>query len=276
MYRKNLIYHYTSLSTGMEYILQTMRLKISSFNMVNDPKEYRDSELSFLSYGTFMDDFSYEKMEKINKNINNHKFNTKMVCFSIDEEDVEDYHRDFIYQNYYKRGFCLPRMWSQYGDNNRGMCFGFEKEKLIDSVKESVTHKENVHHGNVIYTNDVNRLHEATQVLIDKENCSESQEEIVEIHIKKNFQDIYFTKLQNWRDENEYRIIYLGENHEDLFVQIDDSIKVIYLGLEFPHIYQQLVEKLCRLYKIDLYKLELRNYIVFLNNIYSNTTEDNL
>ena len=60
----------------------------------------------------------------INKYIN-------IACFSTDDSSVEPLTmcNDSYAVDFSVIGFALVRMWTQYGSNNKGLCFIFKKKK---------------------------------------------------------------------------------------------------------------------------------------------------
>src|SRR6056297_1987198 len=83
------LYHYTKLSTGLEYILSDMKLKMSYMKEMSDPNEnqklyprlYKSSNLKSKDYnieGEFLFDTSY----KINKKI---REKSKILCFTLND-----------------------------------------------------------------------------------------------------------------------------------------------------------------------------------------------
>lgn len=97
------VYYFTKKEHGLENI-KLSRLKISTFNKLNDPFELLGVELS---------DRNVRKAMQFEKN----QFSSShgLICFSED------------WQN--------PVQWAHYADNHRGICLGFDvDDKLLKKV----------------------------------------------------------------------------------------------------------------------------------------------
>ena len=46
--------------------------------------------------------------------------------------------------------FYLPRMWAQYGENHKGVCFIFDKAKLIKKITKELNNHYFIKHGKII------------------------------------------------------------------------------------------------------------------------------
>ena len=127
----------------------------------------------------------------VNSNDLREKFNDsgyKSVCFCMAGK--------------YDNGYDKPRMWSQYGDENKGFCIGVNLERLISlNNGEGCPSIENF---KVKYLNP-------TEIVGTKNDTKESLE----------------CKAKDWENENEYRFI----SKEADFLKIDfDCIESIYSG----------------------------------------------
>ena len=108
----------------------------------------------------------------------------KYVCFCLGDKN---------------RGFDKPRMWAQYGDNNNGVCIGFNLSKLIDfNIDKSIEHFR------IVYK-------QAKDLKFGEYNSKESLR----------------LKQIDWMQEKEYRFI---SNIEDGLYFNKDCIDSIYLG----------------------------------------------
>ena len=96
-------------------------------------------------------------------------------------------------------GFDKPRMWAQYGDNNNGVCIGFNLNKLIDFNKG-----KNFEHFHIKYK-------QSQELKFGDYNTKESLKH----------------KQSDWMQENEYRFI---SNSEDGLYFNKNCIDSIYAG----------------------------------------------
>ncbi len=126
------LYHYTSVSTAFK-ILYTNQLRFSKLSKTNDTTESKPKI-------SIANDEDAEKMKDIIEfflKMNQEKM--ELMCFSRDSTKSKSKNgipENIMYDDYFGRGFALPRMWAQYAQNNKGVCFVFNKQRLIDSLKK--------------------------------------------------------------------------------------------------------------------------------------------
>jgi hypothetical protein len=118
----------------------------------------------------------------------------------LKKEDVAQYKWVSFFVKDENRAFRQPKMFDMYADLHRGACIEFNKTKLLGK-KENL----NVEEHNVIY--------ETSQL---------KQQDTVKEEIRHKF--------YQWSDENEYRIIYKGN---ETALDITGCISKIYLGCQF-------------------------------------------
>ena len=231
----NSIYHYTKSTTALEYILPSRRLKLNSISLTNDPREKKE--------------FSFDVFNSPAKNIKEYlkqnselsrliKKNVKVLCFS----------EDYKINNKWYEGLNLPRMWSQYAENHKGICLEIDKDLFIEENKESFKHW----FGKSINYGDSNN---SPSIDYDK-----IEEEGIESYIKsfqhKEMDFLFFRKFYDWEAEREYRIIHFSENTNNEFAKIEKSLKRIILGIDFNEIYLPTLIKLANKTKISIISSE--------------------
>lgn len=108
------------------------------------------------------------------------------------------------------KGCMSNSLWYHYGDKRNGVCIEFDFDKLKSQMPK------NTKHGIVSYK----------YLLQDSLILPSSVETIreVEIFVRKNRKEIFFTKTKEWKYENEYRII--SQNEE--FLHFNDAILAVY------------------------------------------------
>jgi hypothetical protein len=122
----DIIYHYTSLA-GLVSIIENQSLYCTNLNFLNDKKEYRFGVEQIVTVVEKLknEDFNQEVLEKFEKNIDSIFSNERFVtCFS-------------------KNGDLLSQ-WRAYANQGKGISIGYEKNKLSQSLYQSVkaTHIE--------------------------------------------------------------------------------------------------------------------------------------
>jgi hypothetical protein len=185
---KDLLCHYTSFETAA-YILQSNRLKLGPLGKSKDAIESINlfSELGGLPNN--VEDCSKSINEEINNNI-------KIVCFSKD--DKED-----------RPGMMLARMWSQYGDNHKGVCLIFERDKIENQFKKLFDDRaivDDVKYDQVPFFIDTTL---SASISISNANGVLKVEENKFPKLLQNLimQKILFSKMSDFRDENERRFL---------------------------------------------------------------------
>jgi len=222
---KELLGHYTHLSS-LESILQKLELKFGSFNRTNDPYENRN--LEFTIWGKDKD-ISYDSSIFIDDGRLRKPF--KLLCFSVSIEI------DFFYKR--------PRMWTQYADNHHGCCLILEKDKFDKKFMSLEITKSKKSKSPVYYTLDKK---EKEISILCKKLSDLFQEK--DININKITDCLYkakrlflYSKMQDWKQENEYRYcIYTHDDH-DIFLDISDSLSEIILGEMVSPLYQEMLYK---------------------------------
>lgn len=231
----NLLYHYTKTSTFFEKIAPKKAIRLSSFKDTNDPFEF-DRIRHYVMGGAIKEEL--DRMFIKGREINKIRQNIKVCCFSIDNPDNQ-YEEDINFC----RGFSRSRMWSQYAESHCGLCLVFDKKKLLSSFKNQNKYFKdcnvNKYAKNIVYDNDLlgffalSNLKEITQ--------AESAYEFVSNNIDK----YAFTKLKDYRDEQEYRFIVVPENiiENDVYIEYSKSLVGIILGYKFPDVYKINIKK---------------------------------
>ena len=145
--------------------------------------------------------------------------NIKLLCFSMDSSinsKIRKQNNNFLnrYYDYSGRGFALPRMWAQYANNNTGVCFIFNKQKILDKLSHISRHYE-LDVDYKPFTERFNIDGQTVNSLYEKIECNNNgrltfydyinnyRGKKIPPYIKYNF----FQKLNDWANEQEYRIL---------------------------------------------------------------------
>lgn len=221
------LYHYTRTSIAIKYILPSNNLKLGNYSSTNDPKESKQWEFSI---GTNEQrDLSEYDMNKLSKKLSNSlKAQTKILCFSKDGNDLTGDHLTDIY----KRGFCKPRMWAQYGDNHSGLCLVFDWKKLQDCIEESFKDKYWIIHRAVNYINrSIVPSFDDGDYSINIDYLEKyGFGQYTSVHFKQYHQRLFFEKLADWRQENEYRWVIATNTLEPIYVDYKSALIGVVFG----------------------------------------------
>lgn len=245
--RKKYLYHYTTMETAYK-ILYNKTLRFASVLSTNDIFEQKPK----IKFEVINND-NIEKVRLVREYLSGARSKIKIVCFSLDSDyDEEKYRKMCKYiskdekrANIIGRGFALPRMWAQYANNSCGVCFIFDKSKLLKSLDKQLKEykAEKVEYvdsyiPHLIANEELEKMYD-----IIKSPKEETLNSIVynnSVFIKYN----YFYKLSDWQSEREFRIITTTQN-EDEIIEIK-NINEFLCGAVLGHNVDNLHEKLIR------------------------------
>ena len=243
------LYHFTTIEKAVK-ILHSNTLKFSKTGSLNDTLESKPK----LSSDDFMfsGDFKRFSAALIHFRKINHDY-LQILCFSKDLPSQSRTHINErkLYTDYSGRGFAFPRMWAQYAGNNAGICFVFDKKTLCTIIEKSVgsllIHSDDVEYINQfqhyeMYPNRIMKLAEQIK------QQSELQGSIATIDFLRNNTDFvkynYFSKLDDWASENEFR--FLGYGDSVFFVKdIFDALVGVVLGEMIAPYDEEIVKYFC-------------------------------
>jgi len=181
------LYHYTSFETFVRIWL-SKRLKFGDIKNVNDINECNKTFSSSLSHD-YINTFS------LMKDIRNEIESYKQISLSMDFDT-------------YKKGCMSPIMWGYYG-KKKGVCIELDFDKIV--FENSMLFKK------IKYVKHLKESHFIPPSLNGRN--------IVNKYVLKNKNEIFFTKLNDWKGENEFRIISKIDN----FLDISKAISAIYI-----------------------------------------------
>jgi len=228
LFSDDVIYHYTSLTAAFECILPYGKLRFSCLENTNDPLEYKTLFINASLWADNLDkqrDLMYDTIGLIGKT---RKSGYQAACFCRNESD-NDLRNTF--DAIKSLGCAKSRMWSQYGDNHKGVVLAFSKTKFLKEIQKSNYDCLVVLSGDVQYNGfdfnyfpaiNGNRILEIGQ----KTYCRE--------FLKENQEQLFFTKDKDYRDENEFRVVLATETNKRIHVDITSSLQGLIIGDRFP------------------------------------------
>jgi hypothetical protein len=143
-----------------------------------------------------------------------------------------------------ERPFRCPwaraRLWEQYADNHRGVCLVFDRESMLEAIRDDLDGRE-VWEGPVDYTVAGFSGSNGAKLTMPSFQRATMQED-VERHLARHRRDFFFLKTDEWASEFEYRIV-LGDDPDtdDMLapfhdVSYGDSLRYVLVNLtRFPH-----------------------------------------
>lgn len=176
------LYHYTNINAALK-ILTTQKLKFSPLTNLNDVNEF------YRAIFYKKDDVTAEAERVLS--------NYQQISLTMDSAN--------------KKGFTIPPMWGHYADKNKGVCFAFDKEKLLSKANE-----RKIMHGKVKY------------VPIHTGEICITQDRVANFFEDKR-KDLFFKKSKAWTYEQEYRILLdaAQTNQQENYLDIDNSLIAI-------------------------------------------------
>ncbi len=222
-----LLYHYTSAEIAKEKILSSCTLKLGRFDRTNDPKESREWEFS-LCLGeekrkgpSGLDEISKELSYEL-------KARTKLACFSCDIGPLTgDQTKDILL-----RGYSLPRMWAQYGENHTGVCLVFDRDKLENQILSQFGEDASIHASKVFYRDRsfLESLDDPAFTINGPLLWEVGMKKYGRLHREQYFHRFYLEKACDWQNEREFRFILFSDHNRDLFVYYGDSLVGLMFG----------------------------------------------
>jgi hypothetical protein len=262
----NALYHYTT-SCAVVNILKTQCLRLSHLTKANDPKEIEPAlrenhKIELNKYRMYCIQF----FEYYGNNVKYFSF-TK----DIQSDNFSDYTEKKFYDYLCNKGFNRPRMWAQYAENHSGACVCFNKENLLDKFKKNKKIIQPFYFDDINY---VNYIDYTKTVKTETEFSSEEHIEFIDIitdddiidnkleierKMRKYYLEYFFTKLSDWSDEKEKRILAFSGKMSEIEVDISRTIKYIVLGYKCEGKCQNQIKYYCDKLGVPVLKIDYLN-----------------
>ena len=250
------LYHFTRKDAAIEHILNESVLKFGSFRKSNDPQEYRRRMTSASGWG-------WEE---------SHATQIGLITNSIDNIIKSSGFLSFC-QNRYKDGALLEhgclksRMWSQYGGSHSGVCLVFSKKLLLKQIEQQFNKTLTVYTKSVEYKDPyISRANDSLSINADELSTSDNIA-IAHSYIEENHEDIFFQKQEDYKDENEFRVIAIdknGGNANNEIISISTCLKAIILGDSFSKAYKPTIKELSDTLNVPFRKLHWEKNVYLL------------
>lgn len=247
------IYHYTSLDIAENHVLPNKNLKFSRYQNTNDPKERKEWFFSpSTNENRVLDKYTSEYLSGVLSPAL--KGRTHVLCFSTDGSLSGDHIQDTP-----NRGFCMARMWAQYGDKHKGVCLVYNNGALSDSIHSQLIDKT-YRDQRVKY---VDRL--LSEITIEPAymvnvDCLEDwgHDFYAYSHGQKYVERLYFEKALDWAGEREYRWV-VFDSEEDIYINTETSLVGIMFGAEVESASIKRIIDLTKSYTLFYQQLKWRN-----------------
>jgi hypothetical protein len=210
------VYHYTTATKARDFILKAGTLRLGPYSSTNDPKEAKQWEFSLFT--TREIDVGFHRHDELSDWLSGElKRRTRLACFSMDSEPLSGDHLSDIL----RRGYAKPRMWAQYADKHSGVCLVLSKKLLLASAAEYFGTTEWAS-GPVTYLDrSILRRQEQPEFVLNLDMYESLGAAAYALaHARTFTQELFFEKLQDWRDENEWRIVAFTDAKDDVLLPI--------------------------------------------------------
>ena len=217
--------HYTSLDTVVKYIIPTNKIRISSFEVLNDPYE---TVFDWLEKGLNISEITFEEndqndleFQKIKENIKKNIKIFSTTTFDEKNKNTADISNDI---------YCRPRMWAQYGDNHEGVCLIFDKKELhieFESSRKVAVIADKVEYNNFISLIENSVTIEPTKL---KSLSNDPYKLYEQLNNNQQLTSRFFRKHNDWESENEYRWLVYSEDESEFDLDFKKSLKAIVFG----------------------------------------------
>lgn len=222
------LYHYTSASTALDYILKSRSLRFGKYTSTNDPKETKAWQFC-LGTSRDIDLGKYKMREESDWLSRQIKERSRLACFCMDTGPLSGCHLDDIF----KRGFCKPRMWAQYAERHSGVCLVFDRRKLAQAIDRQIAAKQFVVSGPVQYVDRciVPDLIRDQPYVINLDTLeSVGRDAYPRLHVRTHVSSLFFEKMTDWKGECEWRWVSFSDTDEDLYVNFESALVGLMFG----------------------------------------------
>lgn len=207
------LYHYTNEHALIEHIIPTRKLRFGKLKNTNDPKEYFPYSPVFSSSVPVSMDQCKAQLQK-----ERNKYKILALCKDSGFECVE-------------RGYCKPRMWSQYGNSHRGVCLIIDKQKFENEVHSNYSVES-------VFFSDIKYIEKEDARLILQ--LKSKMEDEVQQFVSDNKSILFFQKSIDWQNESEFRCLVYSENEYEK-INLDNILVGIVFGHDCPLLISEMV-----------------------------------
>lgn len=226
------IFHYMDSDTFFTKVYGGKGFRCCNLELTNDPFEYKSPEVYSIPYQDTIRKVDNEFCSDVVREIVKLRKRMCIACFCYNEDDsLTKYDSDTKYLYYAQKGFEHSRMWSQYGEDHRGLCLVFNKKLFLEEVNRICEMKHLVFSRNIRYVQKQVLFPNYEDIMQSK--TVDSVEAAKEFYsLGKNLTKILFTKDIDYEKEKEFRVAFYSEKDYE-YLNLS-SLKAIIIGDRFP------------------------------------------
>lgn len=240
---------YIGVATLVLHVLPSKTIRLSPFKEMNDPRETNGGGFELEPAVSDPPPYDWAEQAEIQSSFRQrYKNNSFVFCATLDENTGD---------KEMQRGYGMPRMWAQYGDNHAGACLVFDREKL-QSLADRKFPKD-CWYSSVDYDPQMLSAGEGAYTFSYEEYKSNGFEYFKQLATQYKEQ-LYFRKHEDWKGEQEWRITTLSEEGYDkgLLLPYEDSLKYIILG---DRATENTIKAVRYMYKGEIRQLAYKQYL---------------
>lgn len=247
---KNFVSHYTSAEVAVNHILPSKSIRFNPLRNTNDPRENKERAITLTSYSLDAE----ENFKKLGSSVRKKApalvlDYSKVACFT------QSFHENQKNLNT-KKTFGRPRMWAQYGENHKGVNFLFDKKKLIKTIQEQFNEvSKEIFFNPVNYDDYFKSVSRSANYINAEQVLEDGLEKTLVKHIIQFKDAFYFRKDSDWQGEDEWRSVILKWDKGYEYVNIQESLIAIILGVDFPKSEISSISKLAKQINAKTFKL---------------------
>jgi Protein of unknown function (DUF2971) len=240
--------HYTKAETTL-LILRTKKLRIGQLKCTNDPRESKERYAGIINEvreSLPKDRFLDTKL--MTKELNRIALEEwKVLCVTMHgRRKFSGHPQDVVYNQDVRPGYSHPRMWAQYAEKHKGACIVLDGIKLNENINKELGNRCKIFGGRVSYDYQQfafdNVYYPQIEGYINKYGFTNGLRHYYFVNLK----NIFLIKHPDWKQESEYRWLLHSPKHTCEYVAINNVLKGILLGLDFPKSSESELKRLCK------------------------------
>jgi hypothetical protein len=265
------ICHYTSKETAMECILESGKIRLGRLGLTNDPRESKLWTVPSVAWGEEINKKSereiFENALLVQQEVNRIlKEEWRVLCTVCHNDPCAYSYPGKKEYDHHEYGFSHSRMWAQYAGNHSGICLLFDGKILDENIHK---HFESTKLSNPIFHGFVRYHYEAsvriTPTYLDSEFQNEELVDRIRKTLRKYYELNFLYKSTEWKTEHEFRWLVHCSDHLDILIPIENAIKAVIVGTDFPKVYEASLIVLCEKLKIPAGRIRWDNGIPYAN-----------
>ncbi len=249
----NDVYHYTAADIAVYSILGQMEMRLAPYESTNDLDETKQKFPSLSSHEDLASagDQASEIWQQADWWLRRY---VKVACFTEDFELP-----DRAIDRNALRGWRHMSQWAHYGARHSGVCFRFDRAKLIEQFYGQLGSRGQCFSGAVRYP--VQRFSTLPVDSIDVSQVLEfGTDAVVAYYIEKNHEALFFTKHHDWANECEFRLVLNEPSLMPAYLNISGCLTGVFLGDAFPAArFEAVRDLLSRMPEVELIQLRYVN-----------------